>query len=36
MMRGHIIKRGNKWAFVLDLGTDPLTKKKTAEMVQRI
>lgn len=27
-MRGHIRKRGNKWAFVLDLGIDPVTKKR--------
>lgn len=27
-MRGHIKKRGNKYSFVIDLGRDPVTKKR--------
>lgn len=27
-MKGHVRKRGSKWFFVLDIGTDPNTGKR--------
>jgi len=27
-MRGHIRKRGNSWVIVVELGRDPVTKKR--------
>lgn len=32
-MRGHISKRGNKYSFVLDIGRDPVTKKRRQKRV---
>lgn len=32
-MRGHIEKRGNKYSFVVDIGRDPVTKKRRQKRV---
>ena len=32
-MQGHIIKRGNKYSFVIDIGRDPITKKRKQKRV---
>lgn len=32
-MRGHIEKRGNKYSFVVDIGRDPVTKKRKQKRV---
>ena len=32
-MRGHISKRGNKYSFVVDIGRDPVTKKRRQKRV---
>lgn len=32
-MRGHIIKRGSKYSFVIDIGRDPVTKKRKQKRV---
>lgn len=32
-MRGSIIKRGNKYSFVIDIGRDPVTKKRKQKRV---
>lgn len=32
-MRGHISKRGNKYSFVIDIGRDPVTKKRRQKRV---
>lgn len=32
-MRGSIKKRGNKWSFVIDIGRDPVTKKRKQKRV---
>lgn len=32
-MRGHITKRGNKYSFVIDIGRDPVTKKRRQKRV---
>ncbi len=32
-MRGHITKRGNKYSFVIDIGRDPVTKKRKQKRV---
>lgn len=32
-MRGHIAKRGNKYSFVIDIGRDPVTKKRRQKRV---
>lgn len=32
-MKGHIEKRGNKYSFVIDIGRDPVTKKRKQKRV---
>lgn len=32
-MLGHIVKRGKKYSFVIDLGRDPVTKKRKQKRV---
>ena len=32
-MRGHIEKRGNKYSFILDIGRDPVTRKRRQKRV---
>lgn len=32
-MRGSLEKRGNKWSFVIDIGRDPVTKKRRQKRV---
>ena len=32
-MQGHIIKRGGKYSFVIDIGRDPVTKKRKQKRV---
>lgn len=32
-MRGHIKKRGNKYSFIVDIGRDPVTKKRRQKRV---
>src|SRR5690554_3505194 len=32
-MRGHVSKRGSKYSFVIDIGRDPITKKRKQKRV---
>ncbi|MBP1917223.1 integrase [Lederbergia galactosidilyticus] len=32
-MKGHIVKRGDKYSFVIDIGRDPVTKKRKQKRV---
>ncbi|MEK3890204.1 site-specific integrase [Bacillus sp. FSL K6-3431] len=32
-MRGHVVKRGSKYSYIIDLGRDPVTKKRKQKRV---